>query len=231
MSVVIATVLKKGPEYGVDQAHFLHNQLKDYEAVCLTDIPVPGANTLPLRYNYPGWWSKLNLFDPENGLAGKNLLFMDLDTLITGDLTDLMKDLEARDKMTMLTDINYEQAADRPLASGIMYLPAHCRDLIWKSWLEFDPKKAMRTFVQHPRAGDQGFIAHVVGDCQRFQDIMPRKILSYINGIATPDMPGFSRLRSKGNGKIPQETKIVCFHGQPRPWHVDYKKLLAAPRG
>lgn len=56
--------------------------------VCLSNVDVHDVETMPLRTNWPGWWAKLELFDPRNDL-GERVLYLDLDVFVTGDLTPL----------------------------------------------------------------------------------------------------------------------------------------------
>jgi hypothetical protein len=66
---------------------------RPYQFVCLTDHPehVTGSVT---RICVPkpiekGWWSKLELFNPDRGLTGR-VLYLDLDTLIVGSLAPII---------------------------------------------------------------------------------------------------------------------------------------------
>lgn len=52
--------------------------------VCLSNVPVEGVETIPLRDNLPGWWSKIELFRP--GLFEGRVLYIDLDVVIVDDL-------------------------------------------------------------------------------------------------------------------------------------------------
>ena len=223
---VIVSVLKQGPEYGVNEAQFLHNQLKDYDAVCLSDLTIPGVRSFKLQHNWPGWWSKLELFNPDGPLAGEDLLYIDIDTLITGDLTELIAKREQAGEMVMLTDFYNEKVSTKPPASGVMFIPADIKPFIWSQWLDYGPKKAMDTFIKPPRSGDQGFIGSVIPNVARWQEQHPGEILSYKKDVAAKGMVGYHNVRSEGNGRIPHAAKIVCFHGKPRPWHVDYQQLL-----
>lgn len=62
----IVTVLRSGGEYNEQHVYWLYKQLPaDYEKICLTDITIPDIQTVKLTTNYPGWWSKIEMFDPE----------------------------------------------------------------------------------------------------------------------------------------------------------------------
>lgn len=62
--------------------------------VCLTDQPERVPESVEPRTICPmpgvaGWWAKLHLFNPANGLSGR-VLYLDLDTLVVGDLAPIV---------------------------------------------------------------------------------------------------------------------------------------------
>lgn len=54
-----------------------------YDFVCLSNTDVP-CDRIPLKNNWPGYWSKLELF--RSGLFQSRVLYLDLDVLIMKDL-------------------------------------------------------------------------------------------------------------------------------------------------
>lgn len=56
--------------------------------VCLSNVDVPGVETLPLVTGWPGWWAKVEVFNPALAL-GDRVLYLDLDVFVTGDLTPI----------------------------------------------------------------------------------------------------------------------------------------------
>ena len=91
MIPTIACVLKSGGIYGPEHVASLKsnvaNHIGGHRFVCLSDIDVP-CERIPLKHNWPGWWSKLELFRSE--LFDGPVLYLDLDTVVTGDLTPLV---------------------------------------------------------------------------------------------------------------------------------------------
>lgn len=61
--------------------------LGEHRFVVLSNVEVPGVETIMLRRPWEGWWSKLEAFKP--GLFDGRVLMLDLDVLITDDLTPL----------------------------------------------------------------------------------------------------------------------------------------------
>lgn len=81
--------VKVGDKFGDEYPKRLMNGIRRHwkgplDFVCYTDKPVDGVPCEPLLREYPGWWSKINLF----GLR-RPLVYFDLDVVITGDLTPL----------------------------------------------------------------------------------------------------------------------------------------------
>lgn len=175
------------------------------ETVCLSDVDVPGVNTLPLRHNWPGWWAKMELFRPE---ITSDLLYLDLDTVVVGPLDDLV----AAPSLTMLRDF-YKPAH---LGSGVMFLPEADRAEVWGAWMK-SPQEHMR---RHTRGGDQSFLEAVWGDKPaRWQDVLPGQVVSYKADVR------------KHGDRVPEGARLVAFHGKPRPWHLSPSHSLYKAAG
>jgi len=203
----VVCVLRSGGEYKPSHVQDLCDGIRTHwpvsrmlRVVVLTDmsVAIQGAEdlsfrSLPLRYGWPGWWSKLELFRPELQ-ALDSFLYFDLDTRIVGDLGDIA----ATQTLTMLQDF---YRADR-LGSGLMYLPGSERGKIWKHWID-DPYTHMRKF-----RGDQEFLTPLLQDrAELWQVLLPDQVVSY-------------KVHVKPQGGVPWNARVVCFHGRPRPWQV-----------
>lgn len=194
------TVLRTGGEYTLDHVALLRDQLKkqepDAELVCVTDnvsVSIEGVKLLK-AYNmdWPKWWAKMNLFDPE--IEG-DMLYCDLDTVIIGSLDDFWN----AEGDIILRDFYRRHG----LGSGLMRLTEERRYLVWQHWIA-DPWYPIRAYQM---GGDQAYLEVLGLDWKLWQDILPNAVASFkadIDPIAD----------------IPDGTKIVCFHGKPRPWEV-----------
>lgn len=165
------------------------------EFICFTDqwddLP-EGITVRPLPFDLPGWWSKLALFRNSIFRAGDRIIFMDLDTLITGPLDDLV----AYDgPFACLRDFYRPDG----LQSSIMCWEAGTNSEIWKGFLKAG-------LPQDDPGGDQLWIERThLAKAVRLQDAFPGMFVSY-----------------KGSGRVlpPPETSVVVFHGDPRPHEV-----------
>ena len=173
------------------------------EFLCLSDVEIPGVKTLPLFYNWPGFWAKMELFAP--WMKG-DFLFMDLDTVILGPIDDFLK--------------------PRPVTTfggALMWLPEEGRAEVWAAFHK-DLKRIMREYggedvflramwaKQHtvPRTFVDQVIRERKMTAQWHEELPSQITFRKYRGLL---QPGCSVTRS-GN------ERIVIFSGLPRPWHT-----------
>jgi len=164
-----------------------------FEFVCFTNIPdFRACKTIPINNDAPGWWAKMNSFKFSNFKKGEVVLYIDLDTLILKDLTNLINKGRDSDLMLLpaLSSSTKNGAIPRYNTSVILFKAGSpvCRDL----YLDFfaDRHRHMSWY-----RGDQDFI----GDC-------------------VPDLPTFpknwfTKIKNIHNEKdIPKSTKILLMN-------------------
>lgn len=190
--MLLATVLKRGPEYQPQhlarlvQGVLEHNP--DQRIICLTDfeIAIPGVVPIPLKHGWPSWWSKIELFR----VCNEPTLYLDLDTVVIDELPAISN------QFTMIPDV-YKPGK---FGSGIMSwtkCPNHIYDIFCRN-----PKGYMSTYSTRLKWGDQAFIADHLGQVPA---TFGKECRSY---------------KVHCRRYVPKGTKIVYFHGRPRPWLV-----------
>jgi len=195
---MIYTVMKSGGEYNVGHVFRLRMQLMDFPVKTLSDVPFPGA--IPLKYDYPGWWSKLEIMNPAT-LDG-DVFYMDLDTAVIGDIRPMLHP----GRTTFLSDFYRPEQ----IQSSMFYITAADRAKVWDAWITEEPRNVMSRFgkLRAGFNGDQNFIEEVLGrGVARWQNEYPGMIQSYKAAPAFKDKPHPC-------------TRVVIFHGRPRPWDV-----------
>ena len=156
MPSVNVCVLRSGGDYGPEHVRWLAKQVPDL--VCLSDVPVQGVETVPMRYGFPGWWSKIELCsDAFDG----DLMYFDLDTVVF--------DVPKVDKTTVLRDFYYPET----MGSGLMYIAQADKARVFEDFMR-QPSLHMR---RHSVGGDQAFLQQHLGDCQKWQDVA--KVVSF----------------------------------------------------
>jgi hypothetical protein len=201
MGLTVACVLRSGGAYGPNDVARLRDgvarHLKtDYRFVCLSDVPVPCERRI-LQHNWPGWWSKIELFQMDGPL-----LYFDLDTVICGDLTDIAAQAEDW-TFTALRDFYREKG----LGSGVM------------AW-NCNPVHLYKTFTLDPsgwidrcsKRGDQYFIEQNISGAAFWQSVLPRQVVSYKVHVQKADLTD----HTMGDGTVPADARVICFHGLPK---------------
>lgn len=190
--VTVACVLRSGGRvYGPEWVHALaagvRQHLPGARFACLSDVHVPGVPTIRLEHGWPGWWAKVELFRP--GLFPGRVVYLDLDTLPVGDMTDL-------------------GCYDGPLATlSDFYRPEHMASGV----ILFDPDAVGHVYdafrrdpegiiAAHPDRSDFWY-ARVLGDPDRIQDLYPHQVVS---------------LKAHARQRAPGGARLVCGHGPPR---------------
>jgi hypothetical protein len=211
----IVSVLRTGVEYQAKHAQYLHRQLVGYDATCFTDLPhIAGVDTLPISSDeWPGWWSKMEVFNPDNALGSHDLLYIDIDSHIVGDLLALAHAVKGCRKLVMLSDFYHPEHA----ASGVMYIPACVKRRVWGWWMKNEYWYMVRRH-RPGRMGDQGVISEIMPDALRWDVMAPGAIVSYKKHVIGPDSKYWVPGVSTGNGTVPEGARIVAYHGEPRPW-------------
>ena len=102
MSLTVCTFLWHDPQgvrndiYVYDESHVHRlkrmvekNLSVEHEFICVSDRKIDGIKTIPLDFTtfvHGTRFAKLMMYAPEGKLAGKRLLYLDLDTVVTGNL-------------------------------------------------------------------------------------------------------------------------------------------------
>lgn len=198
--VTVACVLKSGgwctPEYVYSLQAGVEKYLsREHTFVCLTDKNIAGVECIRFDNEWPGWWSKIELF--RKGLFKGPVLYLDLDTVLVSNFDSLFKCNQA---IAMIDNFYHPEYA----GSGVLY---------WNGDMSFiyDAFRGSAENVMslYQRWGDQLFIERLLKTRGCIKEV-PRlhewaKIVSYKRDI-----------RDRGR-VIPPGTQIICFHGTPKP--------------
>lgn len=192
--LTVVCVLKSGGDFDQDYVYALRDGVEKHLSIphkfaCYTDKPIKGIAIRLLSEDLSGWFAKFEVFK-EVGPA----LYLDLDTVITGEIDLLGKDIEeAGEAFWMLEAFS----PVRKWASGIMAWTGN-----W-NWLVPHCKRYAGLYFT-----DQECIAKALKD----DGVTPRLIRRNYYHI-------YSYKHHCLEG-LPEDAKIVCFHGKPRPKEV-----------
>lgn len=198
--LTVACVLKSGGAYDAIwvqrlKAGVARHLPTDHRFVCLSDVDVP-CERIPLKHDWPGWWSKLEMFRLEGPV-----LYLDLDTAIVGDLGDIVRQA-SEFEFTALRDFYREKG----IGSGVMGW-----NIPMNALYEKFNEDASGFMTKYGTRGDQAFIEDHAKEVVRWQDQLPGQIVSYKAHVRAA-----TNIRESGTGSIPNNARVICLHGRPK---------------
>lgn len=182
--------LGMGAEYVRKLACGIHQNYKGEYS--FNQLSENGYARLQIPAERKGWWAKMALFEPGRFPKGERCVYFDLDTIITGDLTDLM---EYDGPFAGLRDV----WQPGQLGSGIMSWTAGELDHVWKAWQDAGCP------TDDPR-GDQAWIGKHMPTAIRLQDVLPGQLVSW---------------KAQCRDGVPADARVVFYHGKPRPHETE----------
>jgi hypothetical protein len=205
MNTINIVCVKWGTKYGAEYVNRLYAAVQRHTTVehqfhCYTDNTT-GLNsnivTHPLPNNeLEGWWNKMYLFNRDNGFVlGERIFYIDLDTLITGNIDHILQ--TPSERIVMLQDFYYGIAKSAgQFASGLMQWRHGDYHYLWERFAR-NPAHAIASVRPH---GDQHYIAKEIDGCDVWQQLYPEQIVSF---------------KVHCRAGLPDTARIVCFHGKP----------------
>ena len=189
------------PDYVLNlQAAVKRHLPVEHRFVCMTKQAVPGVDCIQLEYDFPGWWSKMEMFRP--GLPYERILYIDLDTVITGDISDIAS-------YTGVAGITEDFIHGGP-SQSILNFHTGTFGHVWDEFIR-DPDFWMYEGDRMipPNFGDQTMMTEVVHpfEFDYWQDLHPGQIISY-------------RLDCKKSNvidELPEDARMISFHGREKP--------------
>ena len=131
--------------------------------VCLSNAEVP-CEKIPLEHNWPGYWSKIELFRP--GLFEDRVLYLDLDVLVLDDLTPIVE-FDSSFAMSATTGTPMMKEGKRmlcELSSSLMVWDVGKPDYLYEKFVKKNnPEKFMSYYF-----GDQDYI---VGEANEVDEL------------------------------------------------------------
>ena len=179
---------------------------KPHRFVCITDDPrgLEDVETVPLWFQHlklGGCFHRLRLFsDGMRELLGPRFIAMDLDCVVTGDLTPIFE----RTEDFVMNAYCCPRERDQHYNGSLMLMDAGARKQVWET---FDPDESLRAIEHHKRT--------VVGTDQAWTRIVLGKgEARFTEADGVYDYKHSPALKS---GKLPKDARIVFFSGPRNP--------------
>lgn len=207
--------------YGPEQVHVLRNMVarhyaKPHRFICVTDDPIgldDGIEVVRLWNDHaylpnpsfrggPSCYRRLKVFSREIGeVLGERFVCLDLDVVITGDLSPLVDRPEPF--------VGWKNPNPLwPWNGSFFMLTAGAHPEVWET---FDPIESPQlSHAAGCKGSDQGWMSYVLGrDLPSWSTA--DGVWSYQDEIA--------RRRKYGPHRLPDGARVVVFHGPLDPWH------------
>jgi len=172
------------------------NTTVPHKFVVFSDREWDGIETRILNPGLEGWWNKLQLFDTEHKLDTNRVVYLDLDTLIVGNIDWLLEYDGNFMGIEDLGSINKHQTYLKTrLQSAVMSWDYQLNGHIWQRFITTNEGQRFR--------GDGEYLNHIIPKYQR--DFVQKKYRGKLKSYKY-------QVYSEG---ITDNLSIICFHGRP----------------
>ena len=210
MTRKVACVWVRGPaNYTIEHVKTLHrmvlrNTTGEIEFVCFTDhleayatLMSLGIKVIIVDPDVSGWWQKPKLFNKGHWRKNDRVMYIDLDTVITGCLDPLF-------------GINHHTAAIANFGVNFKHSKYNSSVVVWDAhgparrvWDKFNRDQERIIKALH---GDQCWFWRVMLD--DVHTFPPGDVISY-------------KYEARKRGV--RNARVICFHGKPDPWECKDK--------
>ena len=215
--------LKHGEKYNHTYVNKLHNMTKrhmtlPFNFACITensDSLNPDIKIIPLprSKNLSGWWYKPWVFSKDLPLEGE-ILFLDLDIVIIKNIDSLWEFNNS--SFSIIRDFNRSTIKDwAKFNSSIFKFPKGSYSYVWDNFIK-------DTSVMRKLHGDQDWIfSQVRSNFQFWPDEWIQSYKWEVRNRQDVIKDGIKRrFKDIANPIIKPETKVLVFHGDPKPSDV-----------
>ncbi|MFW5879874.1 MAG: hypothetical protein ACOCUV_03530 [bacterium] len=201
----IIMVLRSGGDFSFSDVLLLSRNIKKHwsegkqlKMICLYDGVTRefhlqnNLTLMPLQNSWPGWWSRMQLYNPEMEYL-RPYLYLDLDTAIVGDISNFYDSLKPIQSLITLEDFYRKKHP----AAGVVWYPKNNEDIknIWSAWWKVNKNEL--------KGRSDNFLNKCFQPAIFLQDV-------------TEEITTFKPMGKGWLKTIPEGKNIICFHGKPR---------------
>lgn len=151
----------------------------EHDFVCLSNerFRLEGVRVIPLKYDLPGWWSKMELFRPDLPIISGKVLYLDLDMVLLDDISPFIPangGMHVVGSFVELQD-DGELGVHRGYNSSVMGFTYPPTLPVWQRFQE-QPGEWQRQL-----RGDQDFLKHCFPDLATYPNGWVRKLASFLD--------------------------------------------------
>jgi hypothetical protein len=186
-----------------------HNMSRPFKFICFTNESLTLEKGIEVR-EFPmvtteGVLPRLYMFSEESGLWGRQVLCLDIDVIIVGNLEKML-----RYEGLFCARSKFRTSEQWKLDGDVMSFRAG-PEAEAKFWLPFI--KDVPAAVKLTQGRERYWIRHVAGGfADRWDKVSPGAVVSY-------------KWHAKAYRRIPKEVCVISCHGKPRPHQVTNQLL------
>jgi lipopolysaccharide biosynthesis glycosyltransferase len=202
----IVLVLRSGKDFSLCDVDLITKHINEKwkseihpRIICLCDkftqkYDLGDFECIPLANNYPGTWSRMQLYSSEMEQY-RPFLYVDLDTAVIGSLENIFDLVKDESKFIALEDF-YQK---KQLATGLVWFPANSQKIkdVWMMW---NPKEIKGSRMDY-------FLRKYLVPDMYWQQL-------------TNTICDFKPKSHVLLNDLPIGCNLVCFHGKPRIYQV-----------
>lgn len=155
----------------------------EHRFVCLSNVEIAGIETIPLKHDWPGWWSKIELF--RSGLFEDRVVYLDLDTMVIRNMDRMVVWPQSFAVIGTGTGQRSFNKDNKELVvrynTSVMIFNSGFGDILYNEFAEC-PDYWMDRF-----RGDQDYIAHIFRHLEILPAVWTEKFRWLENKYLPPD--------------------------------------------
>jgi len=206
----IALVLRSGKDFTFNDVVLIVHYIWEYweeddppKILCFWDkasieYDLGNMKIIPLHTSLKGTWARMLLYSPEMEKY-KPFLYLDLDTIVLGDLSKLIQFIQVTDKENrFITLEDFYQKGQ--LATGVVWFPKNCDKTkkVWDFWCKKGKVSGNR----------MDYFLRKITKADLFWQQLTEKIITF-------------KPKNKILKEFPKDKLLVCLHGKPRIFNAD----------
>ena len=188
--------------------------------ICYTDDPEGvECETRPFLIDLPVWWYIIGLTNPEHD-HNERIFYFDLDTIVTGNIDHI---LSMEQPFATISDFGWPAG----LQTAFIMWDKATRDSVWKYFTtKYSPADYPNLDCDYTRwGGTNQFLEECMGVVRINQNPNPAienaPPVVRLQDEFPGDCASYKAQNLAGRDSLPENIKLVFFHGKPMPHEVN----------
>ena len=188
---------------------------------CVSEHHIDGIHNVQPINDIPGWWGKINLFS--GAVSHTRNLFLDTDMVVTGSLDELVAPLV---DSQLRIGLNWAASGHLGCQSGIMYWEGVAARVIYDKFDRKDAHWPPRNDLFWKVPGHRNPLGQCQWGDQEWMSALRDTNQLSVEYFDSEHVKSY-KYHCRGSG-LPDNTRVVSFHGKPNPGDVNDEWVIKA---